>query len=405
MDKIELLAPAGDMEKMKMAFLYGADAVYMGGKAFGLRASSKNFEIDEIYEAVKYAHKLNKKIYITLNIYAHNSAIEKMKDYIHELYKANVDAVIVSDIGVFSLIRELEPNLPIHVSTQANLTNYKACEFFYNQGAERVILARELSIAEIKEIKEKTPKELTVEAFVHGAMCISYSGRCLLSNYMTHRGANQGACAQACRWGYNLVEEKRPNEYYPVYEDEKGTYIFNSKDLCMIEHLHLLKEAGVMSFKIEGRMKSPFYVATVIRAYRHAIDALYEKGDNYFESVYLEELKKVSHRAYTTGFFFNKADENTQLYENNIYIREYDFIGIVLKQENDRILVEQRNKFQVGDEVELYGPQKELYVFTINELFNEKGEKIISAPHAQQKVYIDVPFKVSPYSLLRKRRG
>lgn len=404
MKKIELLAPAGDMEKMKMAFLYGADAVYLGGKMFGLRASSGNFDLEELKEAVRYAHQLNKKIYVTLNIFAHHEDIAAMKNYILQLKNCKVDAVIVSDIGVFSLVRETAPDLPIHISTQANITNYKAADFFYRNGAERVILARELSLSEIQALRNHISPELEMEAFVHGAMCMAYSGRCLLSNFMTGRGANQGACAQACRWNYHLVEEKRPNEYFPIYEDERGSYIFNSKDLCMIEHLDLLYQSGVSSFKIEGRMKSAFYVATVVRAYRLAIDALL-RNETYDKSALLEELTKVSHRAYTTGFYFGKADENAHLYDSNIYIRTYDFVGVVIGEEDEKVVVEQRNKFSIGDEIEVYGPSPLMHHYKIEAMWDEKGNPIDSAPHAQQKILLAFPFKVQAGSILRKKAG
>ena len=307
MEKIELLAPAGDLEKLKMAIMYGADAVYLGGEAFGLRTASKNFTMEEIKEGVEFAHSRNKKIYVTMNIIPHNEDLQGLEDYVLELYNNNIDGVIVSDPGIFSIIRKTTPELPIHLSTQASVTNYETIMFWYELGIRRIVLARELSLKEIEEIIERVPKDLEIEVFIHGAMCISYSGRCLLSNYMTGRDANMGDCAQACRWKYRLVEEKRPGEYFPVFEDEKGTFIMNSKDLCMLEHIDKLINAGIKSFKIEGRVKSSYYVATVIRSYRMAIDEYYRDPENYkFNESLLDEIKKVSHRDFTTGFYFRK---------------------------------------------------------------------------------------------------
>ncbi len=330
LQKPELLAPAGDLEKLKMAIIYGADAVYLGGEQFGLRKASKNFTIDEIKEGIDFAHNRGKKIYVTMNIVPHNKDLEGLEEYAMELYRLNVDGVIVSDPGVFSIINRTVPNLPIHLSTQASVTNYETIMFWYNLGVRRIVLARELSFKEIKEITDKVPKDLEIETFVHGAMCISYSGRCLLSNYMTGRDANMGDCAHPCRWKYNLVEEKRPGEYFPIFEDEKGTFIFNSKDLAMIEYIPELVNAGVKSFKIEGRVKSSYYVATVIRSYRRAIDEYFKDPQNYiFREEWINEIKKASHRDFTTGFYFNKPTDKDQVYTSSSYIREYDYVGLV----------------------------------------------------------------------------
>ncbi|WP_066507669.1 peptidase U32 family protein [Abyssisolibacter fermentans] len=407
MNKVELLAPAGNLDKLKMALIYGADAVYLGGQAFGLRAQAKNFDIDQMKEGVDFAHKRNKKVYVTLNIIPHNEDLVNLPEYLKQLDEINVDAVIVSDPGVIEIIKQTTPNMEIHLSTQANATNYAAANFWYNQGVKRVIVARELSLEEIKCMNEKTPENLDIEAFIHGAMCISYSGRCLLSNYMTHRDANRGECAQACRWKYNLVEEQRPNEYYPVYEDERGTYIFNSKDLCMIDSIPQMIESGVTSLKIEGRMKSVYYVAAVVRAYRMVIDEYYRDKDNYkFNDKWLNELKKVSHRDFTKGFFFGKPTGEDQLYTSSSYIRNYDFVGLVLDydEETNIATVEQRNRVIVGDKVEIFGPNKECFTQKIEKLWNKNDKEIDSAPHAQQIYKLRVAKPVCKYDIIRKPR-
>lgn len=407
MNKVELLAPAGNLDKLKMALIYGADAVYLGGQAFGLRAQAKNFDIDQMKEGVDFAHKRNKKVYVTLNIIPHNEDLVNLPEYLKQLDEINVDAVIVSDPGVIEIVKQTTPNMEIHLSTQANATNYAAANFWYNQGVKRVIVARELSLEEIKCMNEKTPENLDIEAFIHGAMCISYSGRCLLSNYMTHRDANRGECAQACRWKYNLVEEQRPNEYYPVYEDERGTYIFNSKDLCMIDSIPQMIESGVTSLKIEGRMKSVYYVAAVVRAYRMVIDEYYRDKDNYkFDDKWLNELKKVSHRDFTKGFFFGKPTGEDQLYTSSSYIRNYDFVGLVLDydEETNIATVEQRNRVIVGDEVEIFGPNKECFTQKIEKLWDKNDKEIDSAPHAQQIYKLRVAKPVCKYDIIRKPR-
>ena len=406
MEKIELLAPAGNLEKLKMAILYGADAVYIGGQRFGLRASADNFSPEQMKEGIEFAHKRGAKVYVTVNIIPHNHDLIGLPQYIKQLEELGVDAIIVSDPGIFSIAREVSPNMEIHISTQANNTNYKSAEFWYKLGAKRVVVARELSFDEIREINDKTPQGLDIEAFVHGAMCISYSGRCLLSSYMTGRDSNKGACSHPCRWKYSLVEEKRPGEYYPVYEDERGTYIFNSKDLCMIEHIPELIEAGIYSFKLEGRMKSSFYVATVVSAYRKAIDEYQKDPANYkFDPKWLEELSKASHREYTTGFYFDKTTGNDQIYNTSSYIREYDFVGLVLayNEETGIATVEQRNRLIVGDEIEVLRPDGSYFTQTISQIVNEEGESIRTAPHPQMIMQIPMDQKVCEFSILRRK--
>ena len=338
MNKPELLAPAGDLEKLKFAINYGADAVYIGGANFGLRASAKNFTEEDMEIGVEYAHARGKKVFVALNIIPHNEDLIGIPDYVRDLQRVGIDAVIVADPGILEIVKEHAPKLEIHLSTQANATNYMAGNFWFKQGVKRIVVAREQSLDEIKEFIDKKEEGLEVEAFIHGAMCISYSGRCLLSNYMSHRDANRGECAQSCRWKYYLVEEKRPGEYYPITEDDRGTYIYNSKDLCMLEHIPALIESGIDSFKIEGRMKSPYYVATVIRAYRMAIDEYYENPTKAVSTEWMEEIKKASYRDFTTGFYFEKPDEEQQLYDTTSYIREYDFIGIVLDYDKETMI-------------------------------------------------------------------
>ena len=408
LQKPELLAPAGDLEKLKMAIIYGADAVYLGGEQFGLRKASKNFTIDEIKEGIEFAHSRRKKIYITMNIVPHNEDLEGLEDYSTELYELNVDGVIVSDPGVFSVINRTVPNLPIHLSTQASVTNYETIMFWYNLGISRIVLARELSFKEIKEITSKVPKDLEIETFVHGAMCISYSGRCLLSNYMIGRDANMGDCAHACRWKYNLVEEKRPGEYFPIFEDEEGTFIFNSKDLAMIEYIPELINSGIKSFKIEGRVKSSYYVATVIRSYRMAIDEYFKDPKNYnFNEKWVNEIKKASHRDFTTGFYFNKPTEEDQVYTSSSYIRKYDYAGLVLDYDeaNKIATIEQRNRMFVGDKIEIFGPNKDYFTQTIETMWDEEGKEIEVAPHPQQIIKMKMDKLVESWDIIRKVRG
>ena len=380
--------------------------MYIGGQRFGLRASADNFSPEQMKEGIEFAHKRGAKVYVTVNIIPHNHDLIGLPQYIKQLEELGVDAIIVSDPGIFSIAREVSPNMEIHISTQANNTNYKSAEFWYKLGAKRVVVARELSFDEIREINDKTPQGLDIEAFVHGAMCISYSGRCLLSSYMTGRDSNKGACSHPCRWKYSLVEEKRPGEYYPVYEDERGTYIFNSKDLCMIEHIPELIEAGIYSFKLEGRMKSSFYVATVVSAYRKAIDEYQKDPANYkFDPKWLEELSKASHREYTTGFYFDKTTGNDQIYNTSSYIREYDFVGLVLayNEETGIATVEQRNRLIVGDEIEVLRPDGSYFTQTISQIVNEEGESIRTAPHPQMIMQIPMDQKVCEFSILRRK--
>lgn len=407
MKKVELLAPAGDLEKLKMAILYGADAIYLGGEAFGLRKASKNFSIEQIAEGVQFAHERDKKVYVTLNIVPHNKDLVGLEEYLLELNSVNIDAVIVADPGMFMIVKRTLPNMEIHISTQASVTNYETIMFWYNLGARRIVLARELSFEEIKEITSKIPEDLDIEAFVHGAMCMSYSGRCLISNYMTGRDANMGDCAQPCRYKYAVVEEKRPGEYFPIEEHDEGTFLFNSKDLCMIEYLPEIIESGIFSLKIEGRVKSSYYVATVIRAYRMAIDAYYKDPEGYkYDSKWLDEIKKVSHRDFTTGFYFGKTTEESQVYTHSSYIRGYDFVGMVLDYDKETGIatIEQRNRIFNGQEIEIFGPGKEHFVQKIEKMWDENENEIEVAPHPQQIIKMKVDQEVEKFYLLRKER-
>ncbi len=407
MKKIELLAPAGDLEKLKIALDYGADAVYFGGEMFSLRAASSNLSIEDIKEGVNYAHEQDKKAYLTANIYAHNDDLEPFADYIKKIKDISIDAFLISDPGIFMIIKNEIPNAEIHLSTQANMTNLQTAKFWYNQGVKRIVLARELTLSEISFIKKNIPQDLELEAFVHGAMCISYSGRCLLSNFMIGRDANKGECAHPCRWKYHLIEEKRPNEYYEIEEDLRGTYIMNSKDLCMIEHIPDIIKAGISSAKIEGRMKSSFYVATVVSAYRKAIDEYYLKKENYkFKDEWLEELKKVSHREFTTGFYYQKPGNEDQNYQTSAYTREYSFVGIVKSyDESSQIAeIEQRNKMVIGDEIEVMGPYTDFFTQKIVFMQDLEGNSIDSAPHAQQMIKMKMQKPVKAGFILRKRK-
>lgn len=407
MEKIELLAPAGDLEKLKIAIDYGADAVYFGGEMFGLRAAAKNFSIGQIKEGVAYAHEKGKKVHMTLNIFAHNEDIHALEQYLDQIKDIPMDAFIVSDPGVLMMIKETIPNAEIHLSTQANMTNYKTAGFWHKQGVKRIVLARELTFEEIKEIRRKLPETLELESFIQGAMCISYSGRCLLSNFMIERDANRGECAHPCRWKYHLVEEQRPGEYFPVEEDERGTYILNSRDLCMIEHIPDLIQAGLSSAKIEGRMKSIFYVATVVGVYRRAIDAYYADPEGYvFRPEWLTELKKVSHREFTTGFYYNKPTNKDQNYQTSAYTREYSFVGLVKSYDEKTgiAVVEQRNKMNLGDEIEVFGPDTDSFIQKIELLTDEEDQPIESAPHPQQLVKIKMSQPVLEKFMLRKQK-
>jgi U32 family peptidase len=406
MKKVELLAPAGNLEKLKMAVLYGADAVYMGGEEFGLRASADNFSAGDMKRGIEFAHSKGKRVYVTMNIIPHNEDLEKMPSYVEEIAGMGADAIILSDPGVYAIVRGTVPSMEIHLSTQANNTNWRSAKFWFEQGLKRVILARELSFGEIAEIREKTPRELELEVFIHGAMCISYSGRCLLSNYMAGRDSNRGLCAHPCRWKYYLVEEKRPGEYMPVVENDRGTFIYNSKDLCMIEHIPELMQSGVSSFKIEGRMKSSFYVATVVKAYREAIDTFYENPEKYrFRQDWLDELSKASHREYTTGFFFDKPSGEGQIYHTSSYIREYDFVGLVTayNRETGIATVEQRNRMYNGEEVEVVGPTGGFYLQKLRDMKNSEGEAIDVAPHPQMTVYMPMDQPVEEFAMLRRK--
>lgn len=407
MKKIELLAPAGDLEKLKIAIDYGADAVYFGGEMFSLRSGAGNLNIDEIRDGVEYAHERGKKAYLTVNIYAHNEDIKPFEEYLNKIKDIDIDAFIVSDPGIMMLIREAIPDAELHLSTQANMTNFKTAEFWHNQGVKRIVIARELTFKEIIELKSNLPEGMELEAFVQGAMCISYSGRCLLSNFMIERDANRGQCAHPCRWKYSLVEEKRPGEYFPMEEDERGTYILNSRDLCMIEHIPEIINAGIESAKIEGRMKSVFYVATVVGAYRRAIDAYYEDPEGYkFNPEWMAELKKVSHREFTTGFYFDKPTNKDQNYQTSAYTRDYSFVGLVKDYdvETGMALVEQRNKMSIGEEIEVFGPHTDFFAQKLEVMLNEEKEPVESAPHPQQILYIKMDQPVKPGFMLRKKK-
>ncbi|MEG1310620.1 MAG: U32 family peptidase [Romboutsia sp.] len=405
MQKVELLAPAGDLERLKIAVTYGADAVYIGGEIFGMRSAAKNFTKEDMVEGVKFAHKHGKQVFVTMNIIPRNDEFLQIEKYLLELEEVGVDAVIVSDPGVFSMVKHILPNMEIHISTQASTTNSSSANFWYNQGAKRVVMARELSFKEIKELRDNTPSDMDIEAFVHGAMCMSYSGKCVISNYTTGRDANRGSCAQSCRWKYTLVEEKMPGEYKPVVEGIDPEFFFNSKDLCMIEYIPEIFKSGITSLKIEGRMKTSYYVATTVRAYRMAIDAYYADSENWkFNPMWLDELKKGSHRDYSTGFYLDRPDSTAHNYKSASYIRNYDFIGIVKEydEENGLYIVEQRNKMYVGDKIEIIGPHKETMFSTIEEMYDEKGEAIESAPRAKQIVKMKLDIKLEKDYILRK---
>lgn len=423
--KPELLIPASSLEVLKTAVMFGADAVYIGGEAFGLRAKAKNFSMEEMEDGIRFAHEHQVKVYVTANILAHNDDLQGAEEYFKELkaMQHRADALIISDPGMFAVAKKVWPEVEVHISTQANNTNYGTYLFWWQQGAKRVVSARELSLKEIRTIREKIPEEMEIESFVHGAMCISYSGRCLLSNFFTGRDANQGACTHPCRWKYAVVEEKRPGEYLPVYENERGTYIFNSKDLCMIEHIPELVEAGIDSLKIEGRMKTALYVATVARTYRKAIDDYFESPEKYQANMewYREEISKCTYRQFTTGFYFGKPDENTQIYDSNTYVNEYIYLGIAEEvkraeeiwpekaeeTEADTLLVKisQRNKFSVGDVIEIMKPDGSNLPVTVEKLYNADGEPVESAPHPKQELWIALSTSARKYDLLRVRNG
>ena len=408
MRPVELLIPAGSLEVLKTAVRYGADAVYIGGEAFGLRAKAHNFTIPDMKEGIAFAHEHECKVYLTVNVFAHNRDIEGIREYFRTLREVPVDALIISDPGVFMMAKELLPNTEIHISTQANNTNYETYRFWYRMGAKRVVSARELSLEEISEIRKHIPEDMEIESFIHGAMCISYSGRCLLSNYFTGRDANQGACTHPCRWKYAVVEEKRPGEYLPVEEDDRGTYIFNSKDLCMVEYIPEMMEAGIDSFKIEGRMKTALYVATVARTYRKAIDDYKTSPELYRSNMdyYREEISKCTYRQFTTGFYFGKTTEESQIYDSNTYIREYTYLGMVEQTDTQgRIVLEQRNKFAVGETIEAMlfdGRNQELVVQGIRD---DEGNIMESAPHPKQRLHVDLGVQLPIGCILRRKEA
>ncbi len=408
MRPVELLIPAGSLEVLKTAVRYGADAVYIGGEAFGLRAKAHNFTIPDMKEGIAFAHEHGCKVYLTVNVFAHNRDIEGIREYFRTLREVPVDALIISDPGVFMIAKELLPDTEIHISTQANNTNYETYRFWYRMGAKRVVSARELSLEEIGEIRKHIPDDMEIESFIHGAMCISYSGRCLLSNYFTGRDANQGACTHPCRWKYAVVEEKRPGEYLPVEEDDRGTYIFNSKDLCMVEYIPEMMEAGIDSFKIEGRMKTALYVATVARTYRKAIDDYKTSPELYRSNMdyYREEISKCTYRQFTTGFYFGKTTEESQIYDSNTYIREYTYLGMVEQTDTQgRMVLEQRNKFAVGETIEAMmfdGSNQELVV---QEIRDDDGNIMESAPHPKQRLHVDLGVQLPIGCILRRKEA
>lgn len=402
----ELLIPASSLEVLKTAVIFGADAVYIGGEAFGLRAKAKNFSLDEMKEGISFAHQRGVKVYVTANILAHNDDLDGVRAYFEELKTVQPDALIISDPGIFMIAREVLPDMELHISTQANNTNYGTYLFWHQMGAKRVVSARELSLKEIKEIRAHIPEDLEIESFIHGAMCISYSGRCLLSNFFTGRDANQGACTHPCRWKYSIVEEKRPGEYLPVYENERGTYIFNSKDLCMIEHIPDVIDAGIDSLKIEGRMKTALYVATVARTYRKALDD-YEKDPELYKKNmewYKEEIGKCTYREFTTGFYYGKPDETTQIYDNNTYVKNYTYLGSVNgMDEKGFYRIEQRNKFSVGETIEIMKPDGRNIQTVVREIRDEDGNRMESAPHPKQVLYVDMGTEMEEYDILRRK--
>ncbi len=405
MRKIELLMPAGSLDVLKGAVVYGADAVYLGGEAFGLRAKAKNFTNEEIRQGIAFAHEKGAKAYITANILAHNQDLAEVEKYFEELGEIRPDALIISDPGVFSLAKKVLPDMDIHISTQANNTNYGTYRFWYGLGAKRVVSARELSLQEIREIRDHIPGDMEIESFVHGAMCISYSGRCLLSSYLAGRDANRGSCSHPCRWKYFLTEETRPGEYMPVAENERGTFIFNSKDLCMISHIPEMIESGIDSFKVEGRMKTALYVAVVARAYRKAIDD-YQKGPDVYRANldwYRAEVGKCTNRQFTTGFYFGKPDEAAQIYGSSTYVKNYTYLGTIGQVLPDgRGRAVQKNKFSVGEKVEVMKPDGRNLEVPVRGIFNEQGEAMESAPHAGQVLYLDLGVELEPFDILRR---
>ena len=412
MRRPELLVPAGSLEVLKIAVIYGADAVYIGGESFGLRAKAKNFTLEEMEQGIAFAHEHQAKVYVTANIFAHNGDLAGVREYFEKLQEIKPDALIISDPGVFKIARQVCPQIEVHISTQANNTNYESLLFWHELGAKRVVCARELSLAEIGDMRRMIPDTLEIEAFVHGAMCISYSGRCLLSNYFTGRDANQGACTHPCRWQYAVVEEKRPGEYLPVYENERGTYIFNSKDLCMIEHIPDLIRAGIDSFKIEGRMKTALYIATVARTYRRAIDDCLESLALYEEHLpwYRQQIASGTFRQYTTGFFYGKPSDEAQVYDSNDYVKNYTYLGMIETCNDEGYYrIEQRNKFSVGDQIEAIKPNGHNVPVTVRAILDAEGTHVESAPHPKQVLYLDLQYdqqpcgSIEPYDILRRK--
>lgn len=404
--KPELLIPSSNLEVLKEAVTFGADAIYIGGEMFGLRAKAKNFSMEDMNEGIDFAHDHGKKVYVTANITAHNRDLEGVREYFRELKEIKPDALIISDPGVFMIAKEICPEIEIHISTQANNVNYETYRFWHKLGATRVVSARELSIEEIGEIRKNIPDELEIETFIHGAMCISYSGRCLLSNYFTGRDANLGACTHPCRWKYYISEENRPGEYLPVEENERGTYIFNSKDLCMIEHIPDIINAGIDSLKIEGRMKTALYVAAVTRTYRNAIDDYFEDPSIYEKNIpmYKEEIAKCTYRQFTTGFFYGAPTHETQIYDSNTYVKEYTYLGIIGgKNEKGLYELEQRNKFSVGEIIEIMKPNGENINAAVKHLEDEQGNPMTSCPHPRQKIFVDLGMDLEKFDLLRRK--
>ena len=400
----ELLIPASSLEVLKTAVIFGADAVYIGGEAFGLRAKAKNFSEEDMRAGIEFAHEHGARVHVTVNILAHNDDLEGVREYLHELKEMGPDALIIADPAIFDLAGEICPSIDRHISTQANNTNYGTYRFWRRLGAKRVVSARELSLDEMREIRRQIPDEMEIESFIHGAMCISYSGRCLLSNYFTGRDANQGACTHPCRWKYSIVEETRPGEYMPVYENERGTFIFNSKDLCMIEHIPEMIGAGIDSFKIEGRMKTALYVATVARTYRKAIDDYLEDEAKYRANMpwYLDQISNCTYRQFTTGFYFGKPDETSQIYDNNTYVKEYTYLGIIGDEKDGMYRIEQRNKFSVGEKIEIMKPDGRNIIVTVQRIMDEEGNEQESAPHPKQVLYVDLGGKADRYDILRR---
>lgn len=407
MKKPELLAPAGNLNKLIYAVLYGADAVYIGGEQFSLRTASANFTPAEMKQGVEFAHRKGARVYVACNAVPHNDEIVFFPEYLETLVECGVDALIITDPGMFALTRKLAPDMEIHISTQASTVNYEACKFWHQMGAKRIVLGREVSLNEIAEIRSHIPDDLEIESFVHGAMCMAHSGRCLISDFLTGRSSNRGNCAQPCRWKYAVMEETRPGEYFPLEENGNGTFIFNSKDMCMIEHVPDLVRAGVNSFKIEGRVKTEFYVASVVQAYRNAIDACFEDLTYYSENIdkFTDEVNKVSHREYYTGFYYGYQGEKGQNYKNSSYIRDWELVAVVKGYDvaKKRLIVSERNKFHAGETVEILEAGKQPRTFTIGKMYNEKGEFILSAPHAEMHVEIECDHPVGPYSFIRRR--